>query len=221
MLEPCSAGGHPPAELFVVLGLGNPGETYARTRHNLGFMVVRNLVGAHGIKERKGHPLALLNHGEVVGVPVLLARPRTFMNLSGRAAAWLQQSRQVPPERMLVVVDDMSLPLGQIRLRPRGSAGGHNGLKSIIGELGTSEFPRLRLGIGAAPQGVDSADYVLNDFLPEEVETVATTISEACSCVEAWITEGVDRAMSRFNRPKDEPPEENSPQAQEASPDPG
>ncbi|MBI3924039.1 MAG: aminoacyl-tRNA hydrolase [Armatimonadetes bacterium] len=195
-----SAGGAPPAVLSIVAGLGNPGEQYAETRHNLGFMVVRGLVARHGIKDRKGHPLALLNHGLVEGQPVLFARPRTYMNLSGRAVGWLAQSRQVPPGRILAVVDELALPLGQIRIRPGGSAGGHNGLKSLIEELATSDFPRLRLGIGPLPEGVEAADFVLDRFRPEELEAVTGMVERACDCVETWLAGGVQQAMNVFNQ---------------------
>lgn len=186
--------------LRVVIGLGNPGERYADTRHNLGFMVVKRLLKRHGITEKKGHPLALLNPWNFQGKPVLLVRPRTYMNLSGQAARWIAETRQVPPSHMLVVVDEFALPLGRLRIRARGSAGGHNGLASLIEELGTQEYPRLRLGMGPVPEHREARDWVLEPFGPRELDTVEAMVESACDCVETWVTEGLQACMNRFNR---------------------
>jgi PTH1 family peptidyl-tRNA hydrolase len=184
---------------FVIVGLGNPGPRYQDTRHNLGFRVVEAIASAHrghwSDPARKGRRATVRlggNHG-------LLVEPLTYMNLSGDALAPLVIEEELPPARMLVICDDIALPLGQVRLRASGSDGGHNGLKSIIERLNTMDFPRLRMGIGPVPERVDAAEFVLAEFLPEENEAVETMIKDAAACVESWIVDGIGKAMSRFN----------------------
>jgi PTH1 family peptidyl-tRNA hydrolase len=178
---------------YVVAGLGNPGDRYARTRHNLGFRAVEALVAArHG---RWGRP----SHGrrgarvDLAGHDVLLVEPMTYMNRSGDAIASLLAEAALPLERLLVVCDDITLPHNALRLRAAGSDSGHNS------RVGSTEFPRLRLGVGPVPPRVDPAEFVLAEFLPEEEERVAGAIEGAIGCVEAWVIEGIARAMSRFN----------------------
>ncbi len=187
--------------LFLIVGLGNPGPEYAAHRHNVGFRVVDALAQAHGLtfarrKKMKAHTA----QGEIGGRAVLLAKPRTFMNLSGQAVARLCRAHAIPPERLLVVYDDLDLPLGRLRLRPGGGTGGHKGMRSITDALGTQEFARLRLGIGRPPAGVDPADYVLSPFTPEEQEIVAEVVARAVAAAECWLTDGIVVAMDRFNR---------------------
>jgi PTH1 family peptidyl-tRNA hydrolase len=186
---------------LIVVGLGNPGPRYASTRHNLGFRVVDLVAEGHSArswKERRTCDVAAVSHGPL---QVLLVKPKTYVNLSGRALAELRSEVEIPPGEILVVVDDIALPLGQLRLRRRGSDGGHNGLKSIIAELGSSDFPRLRLGVGPVPTGWDAADFVLGRFLRDEERTVEEMVGKAARCVEAVVERGFDRAMGEFNTP--------------------
>ena len=192
----------PPDALMMVVGLGNPGSEYARHRHNIGFQVVNTLAGAHSLvfARRKGTK-AHIAEGRVGSRPVLLAKPQTFMNLSGQAVGRLSRAHHIPPERILVVYDDLDLPLGRLRLRPEGSSGGHKGMRSIIESLGTQAFPRLRVGIDRPVGRADPIDYVLHPFAREEQALVTETVARAVAAVECWLWEGIAAAMARFNRP--------------------
>jgi peptidyl-tRNA hydrolase, PTH1 family len=184
---------------FVIAGLGNPGPRYQRTRHNLGFRVVEAIASAR--RGRWSEP-ARKSRGATVrvgGNHGLLVEPLTYMNLSGDALAPIVIEHELPTSRLLVICDDIALPLGQIRLRASGSDGGHNGLKSIIERLDTTDFPRLRMGVGPVPERVDAAEFVLAEFLPEEEATVDAMIAEAVACVESWVIDGIGKTMSRFN----------------------
>ena len=185
-------------ELWVVVGLGNPGPRFTSSRHNVGFSCLDALAARHGIpmKERRQH--AALGQGTIQSYRVVLAKPRTFMNLSGRALRYLRDRFGVPPERMLVVYDDMDLPLGKLRLKLSGSSGGHNGLNSIISEMGTQEFPRLRIGVGRPTQS-NTIAHVLGGFTQAEQQDIAEALSSASGAIEAVLAEGVERAMNRFN----------------------
>lgn len=184
----------------LVCGLGNPGPRYAWTRHNAGYLVVDRLASLLGGKWLEYRGLALTARVKIGEVPVLLAKPLTFMNLSGTAVAALVRAGGFSLEEVLVVADDLDLPLGVIRLRPKGSAGGHRGLASVISALGTSEFPRLRLGIGRPPEGCDAVSYVLDPFPPEERATFEFVLDRAVEAVQSWATEGIVAAMNKFNR---------------------
>ena len=193
---------------FVIAGLGNPGVRYVQTRHNLGFRVVEAIAGARrgrwsdpARKSRTASVRLGSGHG-------LLVEPLTYMNLSGDALAPIMIEESLPPSRLLIVCDDIALPLGQIRLRASGSDGGHNGLKSIIERLNTMDFPRLRMGVGPVPPRVDAAEFVLAEFLPEEEEAVDMMIKEAVAGAESWIFDGIGKAMSRFNTRRDSGPAE-------------
>lgn len=187
--------------MALIVGLGNPGRQYVRTRHNAGFMVSERLA------ERWRVSLALKNkfHARVAQVEqdgnrLLLCQPETFMNASGEAVQALSAFYRVPPERTLVVLDDADLPLGEIRLRPKGSSGGHHGLESIEQHLGTREFPRLRVGIGRQEGGArEITDYVLSQFSAAEGELLEKTLTSACDQVECWVRDGIAQAMNRFN----------------------
>lgn len=183
----------------AIVGLGNPGPNYARTRHNLGFLVVEALAERARIPLDRVECDALVGRGEVAGVAVLLAKPRTFMNRSGDAVVCLISSYALQPADVLVVVDDLALPLGVIRLRRRGRAGGHNGLKSIIEALGTTDFPRLRLGIKPERPIEDTVAFVLSEFDEHERPLVDAVIARAIEAITVFLREGVDGAMSRFN----------------------
>jgi PTH1 family peptidyl-tRNA hydrolase len=188
---------------FVIAGLGNPGAQYTHTRHNLGFRTVEAIAAA-----RRGRWLDPARKCRIASVRLggghgLLVEPLTYMNLSGDALVPIVMAEALPPARVLVICDDIALPLGQIRLRASGSDGGHNGLKSIIERLGTIDFPRLRMGVGPVPPRVDAAEFVLAEFLPEEEEAVDAMIKDAVACAESWIFDGIGKAMSRFNTRRD------------------
>ncbi len=183
----------------IIVGLGNPGKEYERNRHNVGFQVVDLLAEKHGLEFDRRRFRAMLTKGRILGHDVILAKPLTFMNQSGESVGPLAHFYKIPPEQLLVVTDDLDIPQGRIRLRPRGGSGGHNGLKSIIQHLGTQEFHRLRIGIGRPPGNMDPADYVLQDFTPEEEAVMAEVRERAVAAIETWLEEGMEAAMNRFN----------------------
>ncbi len=183
----------------MVVGLGNPGREYERNRHNVGFQVLDMLAEKHGLEFDRRKFRALLAKGSVMEHDVILAKPITFMNLSGESVGPLAHFYKIEPQQILVVADDLDIPQGRIRLRPEGGSGGHNGLKSIIQHLGTREFHRLRIGIGRPPGNMDPADYVLQDFSPEEEAVMAEVRERAVAAIETWLEEGIETAMNRFN----------------------
>lgn len=185
--------------LFVFLG--NPGPKYAGTRHNAGFMVGEALSKRLGVKINRARWRALTATADVGGHKVLLMLPQTLMNLSGEAVGPAAKFYKIPPERVLVFSDEMALPPGSLRIREGGSAGGHNGLKSIIGALGTDKFPRMRLGVGEPPHpDYDTADWVLGSPKGKDAELLADAVSRAAEAAECYVTEGPERAMSKYNR---------------------
>ena len=184
----------------LVVGLGNPGEKYENTRHNVGFLTVDELAERARVPVQKLKHRALTNTLEVGSVKVLLMKPVTYMNLSGEAVGEAARFYKLPPERVLVISDDVSLPVGKLRIRKGGSAGGHNGLKSIIQHLGTDQFPRIKVGVGQKPHpDYDMADWVLSKFAGEDLKTITEAIRKAADAVECLIQEGPDKAMNRFN----------------------
>jgi PTH1 family peptidyl-tRNA hydrolase len=183
----------------IIVGLGNPGLAYRRTRHNLGFMVVQALAEQRGMRFRRAQHRSSQARGQMGKEDILLVRPMTFMNVSGAAVAGALKQCDSPPEDLLVVCDDVSLDLGRIRLRRSGSAGGHNGLKSIIDHLHTDQFARLRLGVGQPPEGMDMMDYVLGVFRRNEWPTVHEVVARAVQAIETWVYHGIGEAMNRFN----------------------
>jgi PTH1 family peptidyl-tRNA hydrolase len=185
---------------WLVVGLGNPGPRYAGTRHNLGRVAVERLAARHGtaldtVKHQSRFGTARLDDSRVC-----LVVPTTYMNESGRPVAALARFYRVPPERLLLVYDDLDLPLGTLRLRPEGGAGGHNGVSDVIRQLGTSAFPRLRLGIGRPPPGWDGADYVLATFRPAERPEADETAERAADAIERVLADGLDAAMNAVNQ---------------------
>ena len=192
---------------YLVAGLGNPGDRYVRTRHNFGFRAVESFTRRRGARWGKPARGMVSTRLEVGGNSVLVVEPLTYMNLSGDALSPLVAKEALPLHRILVVCDDFALPLGSVRLRKSGSDGGHNGLGSIIERFGTLDFPRLRLGVGPVPPRVDPAEFVLAEFLPEEESAVADVLVTAAECIDAWIMDGIDRTMSRFNTRRDAPAE--------------
>ena len=185
--------------MIIVLGLGNPGSAYAGSRHNVGYRCVDILSKQYGIRldQRRRH--AVLGEGAIEGEPVVLARSRTYMNLSGIAARYLLDRYRLPLSSLLAIYDERDLPVGQIRIRPGGSSAGHNGANSIIDELASQDFPRLRIGIGQ-PVQQDPVDFVLGRFTPQESEVVEETLTRAAEAV-TWIVRcGIDAAMNKFNQ---------------------
>ncbi|MDA0328895.1 MAG: aminoacyl-tRNA hydrolase [Gemmatimonadetes bacterium] len=185
----------------VVIGLGNPGPEYDSHRHNVGWWVVDRLAFDWGFGAFKRDGGALVSEGTACDTRVRLLKPTTYMNRSGLALRpLLGVPGFVPGEDLLVVVDDATLEVGRVRFRPEGSAGGHNGLKSISGALQSNAFARLRVGVGQKPEGEDLADWVLSEMPPEDEDVVVGLLPELTEAVEAWVDEGVEAAMNRFNR---------------------
>jgi len=185
--------------VHLVLGLGNPGREYEGTRHNVGFEVVEELARRHGIAVRRRAMRAVLGDGRIGDRHVILARPMTYMNLSGEAAGAITRMYRIPPSDVIVVVDDVALPLGTLRLRLKGSCGGHNGLESIERHLGTRVYPRVRIGVGG-PGERDLVDHVLSRFRANERPLVEEAISLAADAVETALRDGFEAAMNRYNR---------------------
>jgi PTH1 family peptidyl-tRNA hydrolase len=189
--------------LKLIVGLGNPGAKYARTRHNVGFRVIDELARRQGLTFQGGPADALVVKVRHWAEPAWLAKPLTFMNLSGQAVAELARFYQIDPASLFVIVDEAQLPLAKLRARARGSAGGHNGLKSLIERLGTNEFCRLRVGIGRGDRR-DLADHVLTQFDRDEEEVVDAAIARAADAAEVFVNDGIDAVMSRFNGESEE-----------------
>ncbi len=183
----------------LIVGLGNPGPEYAQTRHNVGFMVVDALIDRlrAGPVQQKGP--AELAETKYKGRPLLLAKPLTFMNRSGLAVTSLMDAHDLSPSALLVIVDDVHLDVGQVRLRPGGSSGGHNGLAHIEERLGTDQYPRLRIGIGTAYEHGEQADYVLSPFTSQQQDVIEDALIDACNAALAVVRDGLDAAMNRFN----------------------
>jgi PTH1 family peptidyl-tRNA hydrolase len=185
----------------LVVGLGNPGESYAQTRHNLGFLVADRVAGRLGARfERSRFLEAHVADARRGDDRVRLVKPMTYMNLSGPAYRRALEVFEATPEEALVVVDDFMLPFGRLRLRPEGSAGGHNGLRSIEQAMGSPRYPRLRVGVGEVPSGRDPADWVLTRWNATERKEVPFVVEAAADAVETWLDQGIDRAMDRHNR---------------------
>lgn len=185
--------------MFGIIGLGNPGAEYEDTRHNIGFDVIEALARAHGVRLRRPRAAALAGTGSIDGVPVMLAMPLTMMNASGAAVLRLCHLYTLEPADLIVIVDDINLELGKLRLRRGGSEGGHRGLRSISEVLGTQEYPRLRIGVGAPPGGMDARTWVLSPFAREEREAAEEAVARARKCIEMAVIEGIEPAMNAFN----------------------
>ena len=184
----------------MIVGLGNPGRRYARNRHNVGYNCLDRLACAHELGFDKRQVKARLALGQIAGRAVILIKPQTFMNESGRAVATLSRFYRVPMDRLLVILDELDLPVGSVRLRPIGGSGGHKGMRSIIAQLGGQDFPRVRVGIGRPPGRMDPADYVLQDFADPERLLVEEVYDWVVRAVECWLADGIEIAMTRFNR---------------------
>jgi PTH1 family peptidyl-tRNA hydrolase len=186
-------------EQYLIVGLGNPGREYRETRHNMGFMAVDALGQQMGIQLSRVQSKAIIGQGVYQGKRIILAKPQTYMNLSGQAVASLVRFYKIPLERLLVLHDDIDLPFGTLRMRPDGGSGGQKGLKSIIEQLGTKTFPRLRIGIGRPPGRMEAAGYVLQAFSAQDKELVAAILDRAKEAVILYLQEGLEKAMTQYN----------------------
>jgi PTH1 family peptidyl-tRNA hydrolase len=183
----------------LIVGLGNPGPQYVRTRHNLGFEAVDLLARRLGVAFSKEKHNGLIAEAAEGAERFLLVKPMTFMNRSGDCVAALARNKVFDPADILVAVDEVALPLGRLRLRPGGSAGGHNGLKSLIERLGSPDFPRVRMGVGAKEAGRDLASHVLSRFRPEEWPAAEAMVARAADAMLCWVTHGIEETMNRYN----------------------
>ena len=191
--------------MYIIIGLGNPKREYKNTRHNIGFDTVELLSDKYNIIIGCDRHKALCGKGSIEGEKVILAMPQTYMNLSGESVREIVDYYKIDTTSQLIVIyDDVSLDLGQIRVRPKGTDGGHNGLKSIIAQLGTNQFMRIRIGVGEKPKGYDLADYVLGHFSKTERETIDEATINATEAVKCILTSGVEEAMNIFNKKKKE-----------------
>lgn len=184
---------------YLIVGLGNPGPQYRHTRHNIGFLLLDQLAARLGVKFSRLESRALVTKAEHLGRRIILAKPQTYMNLSGQAASALLRYYKVPLQNLMVVYDDVDLPLGTLRLRYAGGSAGQKGMASIIERLGSQDFPRLRLGIGRPPGRMDAADYVLQDFPAAETETLNAVLGKGAEAVLVFIASGLNQAMNQFN----------------------
>jgi PTH1 family peptidyl-tRNA hydrolase len=184
---------------FLIVGLGNPGEEYENTPHNLGFMVIDRLAGSHSIRVSRKENTSFVGLGAVNGKSLALAKPQTYMNLSGPAVSGLLERYELKPDRLIVVHDELDLPWGSLRIGIKGSAAGHNGVKSLIGSLGTNEFTRIRIGINPG-NPVEGKQFVLGQFKRAQKQDVEETVVRAADAVEFILAEGAAQAMTKYNR---------------------
>ena len=185
---------------WLLVCLGNPGRDYENTRHNIGFMAAAELSRREGVKFNKLRYRALTGEIRVGSQRVLVIQPQTYMNLSGESVKLAGGFYKIPPDHVLVISDDVALPLGKLRIRAGGSAGGHNGLKNIIQHLGTDQFPRLRVGVGEKPHpDYDMADWVLGKFVGEDKKAIDAAVKRAADAIECILAQGIDRGMGKFN----------------------
>ena len=190
---------------YLIVGLGNPGAKYKETRHNIGFQIMNHLAARHGMTFSRKQGNAFIATGRIAGASVVLAKPQTYMNNSGRAVGALKKFYKIPNERIIIVFDDIDLPPGTLRMRPEGGSGGQNGIKSIIQHLGGNKnFPRLRVGIGRPPGKMGAAAYVLQKYKQAQMPLITETYDRASDAVETWLSDGIQLAMSRHNGPAPE-----------------
>lgn len=186
---------------YVVVGLGNPGAQYLHTRHNMGFLALDHICKKYGASVTRSAHKGLLGEATVAGKRVLLVKPQTFMNLSGECVRSVLDYYKIPPERLIVIYDDITLPVGRLRVRRDGSAGGHNGIKSIIAEIGSQNFPRIRIGVGEKPHpDYDLADWVLSELSETDLKTLEKTFPVACEGLEHILSGDIDGAMQICNK---------------------
>jgi peptidyl-tRNA hydrolase, PTH1 family len=187
------------AERFLIVGLGNPGRKYRGNRHNIGYMAADALAAAYNIQSSKVQNKAIVGNGRIQNQSVIIVKPQTYMNSSGDAVGPLARYYKIPPANILIIYDELDLPFGTVRLREKGGAGGHNGMKSIINHLG-NEFPRVRLGIGRPPGQMPVPAYVLQDFGKDDQPLLDDVLAEAIRAIETYLRDGIQLAMSRHNR---------------------
>jgi peptidyl-tRNA hydrolase, PTH1 family len=185
---------------YLIVGLGNPGRQYRKNRHNIGFLLVDRLAERLDVSFSRLEAKALVTKADYQGLRLVLAKPQTYMNLSGQAVASLLKFYKIPLENLLVAYDDVDLPFGSLRLRPTGGSAGQKGMASIIERLGTQDIPRLRLGVGRPPGRMDAADYVLQDFSPSEEPVLSESLERGVQSVLTFVTLGLEAAMNQFNR---------------------
>lgn len=185
----------------IIVGLGNPGKQYANNRHNVGFMIVDRLAEKHGMKFTRMMSRGITALGEIEGRKIALVKPQTFMNLSGESVGPILKFYKSEPSDLLVIYDELDLPQGQLRMRPKGGSGGHNGMKSIIARIGSDDFPRLRVGIGRPPGRQDPKDFLLDDFSKSELAALEDVFDRAIEGVRRWLRDGIDNAMNYVNMP--------------------
>ena len=184
---------------YLIAGLGNPGVTYRHNRHNIGFMVVDGLAESNHITLSRVEQHALIGKGRILDDPLILVKPQTYMNESGRSIAPLIRFYKIPLSHFIVIHDDLDLPFGTIRLRPGGGSGGQRGIESIAAKLGTRDFNRLRVGIGRPPGRMDPKDYVLHDFDPKDVELLPELLARCTNAIHRFLHDGIEKAMNDFN----------------------
>ncbi len=185
--------------MFVIVGLGNPGKDYAGTRHNIGFEVIYNIADKFSIRLDREKFKAIIGEGKIDGEKVMLVMPLTYMNLSGDSVKDILSFYKLTNEDIVIVYDDISLDVGKIRVRSKGSAGGHNGIKNIINKIGTENFKRVRVGVGEKPEKWDLADYVLSRFTKDEDKAIIEAIEKSTEAVEIIVKDGIDKAMNKYN----------------------
>lgn len=185
--------------MYLIVGLGNPGKEYANTRHNLGFRAIYNLAKTNNITKTIYKDHSLVATGKIAGERVALAQPQTFMNKSGVAVEQLVRDYKVPLDKLIIIYDDLDLPTGKIRIKLKGSSGGHNGIKSIIDHLGTEQFARIKIGIGRPPEGVGVVNYVLEYFTEEEEKVIKDSLKDIIGVIETILSKGFQDAMTKYN----------------------
>ncbi|MCX7746273.1 MAG: aminoacyl-tRNA hydrolase [Clostridia bacterium] len=185
--------------IYIVIGLGNPGARYEYTRHNVGFIAVDLLAQKYGIKISKIKHKAILGEGSIEGAKVVLVKPQTYMNLSGESVREVLDWYKAPIKNVIIIYDDIDLAVGKIRIRPKGSSGTHNGMRSVLYQIQTDEFPRVRIGIGKPPEGWQLADFVLSKFTQEEKRSIEEGITNGAEAASAIIKSGIESAMNKYN----------------------
>lgn len=188
--------------MYLIAGLGNPSRTYEGTRHNIGFTMIDAIGNKCGIDVTTKKHKALVGRGMIDGMRVILAKPQTYMNLSGESIREITDFYKIEPENIIIIYDDISLDVGQLRIRKKGSAGGHNGVKNIIAHLGTQEFPRIKVGIGNKPEGWDLADYVLSKYTKAEQEALEEASEGVIGAVKLMLADDIEAAMNKYNAKK-------------------
>lgn len=188
--------------MYLIAGLGNPSRTYEGTRHNIGFTMIDAIGNKFGIDVTTKKHKALVGRGMIDGMRAILAKPQTYMNLSGESIREITDFYKIEPENIIIIYDDISLDVGQLRIRKKGSAGGHNGVKNIIAHLGTQEFPRIKVGIGNKPEGWDLADYVLSKYTKAEQEALEEASEGVIGAVKLMLADDIEAAMNKYNAKK-------------------